>query len=378
MAESNTFVGVTSGVMDRGTYQKLTSAQMFSKDVQWACFNKTPFMQAVGLEAYGVEAVKDLQAFGSAKPTGRIIRLDNGVHSFSGSIFETCGTSFHVGRFGSYTPELVEGGDQYAYSYHELVNTQFIPENDIDDNGKGDIDIKIQKMAGMKQAFVRDINYCFLGNSSAPDAGTMGPSSVYSDLPNLISVTQSRLVGGITKSSDTYWGNGAKEIASVGSSGDMDRPITLRRSMMAQANDQAVYAETSMDYLHLCTQGFWQYYDRLMYADTVETGKFPVSQKYDMAGIQHKIFNGGPLLWDPAVTIPWGATGSTEACYGIHIPTFGIAIRTEKNFQFKGWEPPRQHDDPKSHVATLDTRYTPFVTAMRSHWVAYDIPASPD
>lgn len=374
---NTTFTGTVSGVTNRSTYQMLTSDQAYAKTVQWACFNKTPFMQAVGLEAYGTEGMKGVDYFGAAKPSGRIIRIDSGVHSFSGPVFETTGTSFHVGRMDEYTPELVEGGDQYAYAWHQLVNTQYIPENDVDDNGKGPIKIMAQKMEGMKQSIVRDINYCWLGHASAPQTGTMGPSAVYSDLPNLISVTQSRTVGNIA-ATNSFWANGTKEIASIGGGGEMDRPLVLRRSLMDAMNDQATYAEATMDYLLLCTQGFWQYYDRLMYADTVQGGKFPVSSKYDAAGIQHYAFNGQPMVWDPAVTVPYGATASTECCYGIHIPSFAIAIRAEKNFSYKGWEPPRQHDNPKAYIATLDLRSTPAVTARRPHFVAYNLPACPD
>lgn len=377
MAESNTFTGVVSGVTNRSTYQMLTSDQMYEKYVQWACFNKNPFMKAVGLEAFGVQAVQDIDIFGAASPSGRIIEIHSGVHSFSGPIFATAGTSFHVGRMSEYTPELVEGGDQYAYAYHQLVNTQFIPENDVDDNGKGPIDIKAQKMEGMKQAFVRDINYCWLGNSSAPDTGTLGPSAIYADLPNLISVTQSRTVGNIA-TTNSFWQNGYKAITSVGGGGELDRPISLQRGLIDLMLTQMNFAEATLDYLLLCTQGFWQYYWRLANADVIQGGALKVNAKYDGAGINHFVFEGQPMVWDPAVTVPYGATASTECCYGIHIPSFKIAIRSEKNFSFKGWEPPRQHDSPKAHVATLDLRSTPAVTARRPHFVAYNVPACAD
>ncbi len=381
MAESNTYTGVVSGVADRSTYQKLTSNDAFSKQVQWACFNKTPFMKAVGLEAFGVAAVQDLQAFGTATPTGRIIDYDSGVYKKSGPIFATSGSTQHVGRLDSYNPELVEGGDEYSYAWFELMSTQFIPKNDLQDNTKGDIDIKVQKMDGMKQKFVQDVNYCFLGNSSAPDASVKGPSALYCDIPNLISYTQSRTVGNISKSGNTYWNNGAKAITSIGGGGEMDRPITLRRSLMDMMNDQAAFAESTHDYLILTTQGGWQYYDRLMYADSVQAGNggaFGTIEKYDAAGVLHKAFDGSPLVWDPAATIPYTTTAGTECFYCIHIPTFFISIRSEENFKMSDWEPPRQHDRFKTHVATLSLRYTPGVTAMRPHCVAYNIPACPD
>ena len=381
MGESNTYTGVVSGTMTRSTYQLLTSKDAFSKAVQWGCFTKTPFMKAVGLEAFGVESVKDVNAFGAAKSTGRIIRYDKGKYAVSGAIFATTGTNFHVGRMSSENPQLVEGGDEWSYSWHELVASQFIPKNDVQDNGDPLIDIKAQKMDGMKQKFVQDFNYCILGSSSAPDTGVMGPDSVYSDLPNLISVTQSRSVGGITKSDATYWGNQYKAITSVGGGGEMDRPIALRRGLLVLKNDTMSNAEATDDYLCVATQGAWQYYDRLMYADSVQGrngGAFGAIAKYDAAGIQHFAFAGSPLVWDPAVTVPYGATASTEAIYGIHIPSYFISIRSEENFAMSDWEAPRQHDSPKTFIASLRTRYTPGVTAMRSHFVAYNMPECPD
>uniref|UniRef100_A0A6M3IS73 Capsid protein n=1 Tax=viral metagenome TaxID=1070528 RepID=A0A6M3IS73_9ZZZZ len=383
MAESNTYVGVVSGtnIMSRSTYQLLTSTDKFSKSVQWACFNKTPFMQAVGLEAFGVDAVKDLQAFGAAQSSGRIVVYDSGVYAYKGSVFATTGTSFHTGRMGTFNPELVEGGDEWAYAWHKLNNVQYIPVVDVQDNGKGMIDIKAQKMEGMKQKFVQDVNYCFLGSSSAPDTGVLGPDSLYSDLPNLISYTQTRTVGGIAKSAGTYWQNGYKAIASIGGGGDMDRPIMLRRSLKDAKNDQAAYAEATNDYLLLASQGAFQYYDRLMYADSVQSGRggaFGTIQKYDAAGIEHFAFGGSPMVWDPAVTVPYGATASTESIYGIHIPSYFISIRTEENFKASDWEPPREHDAQKTYVASLQLRYTPGMRAMRPNFVAYNMPACPD
>jgi len=379
MAESNTFTGSISSI--RTTYQTLTSTDLFSKDVQFACFTKNPFMKVLGLEAFGVEAVTNVDSFISARPSGRLLRYDSGHYGIRGAVWETAGHSQHAGRLTAMNPELVEGGDEWAYSWHRLFTTQFIPDVDIQDNGNGNFDIKALKMSLMKQTFVRDINYCWLGNSSAPDASTLGPSAVYSDLPNLISVTQSRTVGGISKSGNTYWNNGTKSITDPGGGGEMDRPIALRRGLMDAMNDQLTLSEASKDYLLLATQGAWQYYDRIMYADAVQSGAggaFGTLQKYDAAGIQHKAFEGQPLVWDPAVTVPYGASASTECIYGIHIPTFFISIRSEENFKASDWEEPREHDPYKALVASIKLRSTPMVTAMRPQWVVYDMVACPD
>jgi len=107
-------------------------------------------------------------------------------------------------------------------------------------------------------------------------------------------------------------------------------------------------------------------------------GAFGTLQKYDAAGIQHKAFEGQPLVWDPAVTVPYGASASTECIYGIHIPTFFISIRSEENFKASDWEEPREHDPYKALVASIKLRSTPMVTAMRPQWVVYDMVACPD
>lgn len=382
MAEANTYTGTISSIRD--TYQKLTSVDAFSKQVQWACFTKTPAMRAFGLEGFGVQSMKDFQNFAGAKPTGRVIRYDSGVYGLRGSINATAPTSSHVGRMGNFQGQLVEGGDEWAYSWHRLIQVEYIPDVDVQDNTKGNINIKLQKQDGMKQQYVQDFNYCLLGNSSAPDAGSMGVSAVYTDLPNLISYSQTRTVGAIAKT-NSYWQNGVKAIASIGGGGEMDRPIQLVRSMVDGKNDQMKYAEASDDYLWMVTQGFYQSYGHLMYADMVQSGRpgaFGTIQRYDAAGIKHYAFDGGPMVWDPAVTLPYDAgstvTAGTECATGIHLPTFFVGLRTEENFKLSEWEPPREHDVQKTLVCSLKTRYTLGVTAMRPHVVFYNIPANTD
>ncbi len=380
MAESNTFTGNISSL--RTTHQTLVSNDAFSKIVQFAAFNKTPFTKAIGVEAFGTEAMTDLQVFGAAKPSGRILTYDSGVYGVRGAVFATAPSSYHVGRMGNFTPQLTEGGDEWAYSWHRLIQSQYIPDVDVQDNGKGNFDIKVLKMRLMQQQFVKDFNYAILGNSDAPDAGTMGPSAVQSDLPHLISVTQtSAITPGAIGANNEYWQNGRKSLTSLGGGGQLDRPLMLRRALMDMLNDQLQYAEASNDYLLLCTQGAWQYYDRLMYADAGRMGlggAFGTVQKYDAAGIPTFAFNGNPMTWDPAVTIPTGATAGTEAIYGIHIPSYFVSIRSEENFVFTGWEEPRTHDQQRTLQAQLRLRYTPGVRARRPHCVLYDIPANTD
>ena len=378
MAESNTFTGTIASVRD--TYQKLTSLDRWAIGVQWACFNKSPFMKAVALEGFGVDAMKSADFFGAATPTGRIIVYDSGKYGIRGAVFATAPNPYFVGRLGTFTPELIEGGDEFAYSWHRLVETTFIPDVDVDDNRAGLIDIKAQKMEGMKQKYVEGFNYAILGHSSAPDYSTMGPRAVYSDLPNLISVTQTRTVGAIP-TTNSFWQNGHKAITSIGGGGEMDRPLVLRRSMMKAKNDRLALAETTDDYLFVATQGGHQLYDRLMYADMIQGGRggaFVRNAKYDSAGIKHHLFDGDPMVWDGGVTVPYTCTAGTECIYGINIPNFFISLRTEENFKVSEWEPPREHDVQKTYVSSIKTRFTPGVISRRPHFVCYNIPACAD
>jgi len=389
---AGTYTGDVSDVQNRDTYQKLTTAQLISKKVQYGCFTKTPFAKAVGVEAFGGAAMADAQAFGSAKSNGRMIEYVTGHSFFGGSVFEKVGTNFHTGRMGSMAGELVEGGDEYAYSWHLMNQVQYIPVRDLWDNSGGGriIDIKAQKMEGMIKRFVEGFNYGILGNANAPDTGVLGPSAVYSDLPNLIAVTEdSRLVGGIacnastTKDTETikYWMPQLKEITSPGGGGDMDRPLALRRGLLKVRNDAAALEESSDDYMILTGQGGDQYIDRLSYADTIQGrngGAMGGLEKYDMAGIQHYALKGAPIIWDPAVTTARGQTASTEVFYGIHIPSYKISIRTEANFHVTDWEEPRVHDQYHSVMAMIQLLYTPAVTQRRPHFLAYNIPACGD
>ena len=374
-----TFTGNVTSV--RTSYQTLTNTDVYEAKIQFACFNKNNFTKVIGAEAFGVDSLKNAEVFANARPTGRIIRYDSGVYQMTGPVFATKGSSFHVGRMGSHTPALIEGGDEWAYSWHDLNAVRYAPATDVEDNGKGHIDILMHKQQEMMESLVQDFNYAILGNSSGADYGVMGPSAVYSDLPNLVSVTQTRTVGAIP-TTNTFWKNQLKAITSIGGGGEMDRPLALRRGLMDVALDTATLGESTdpSDYLILTTQGGYQLYDRLQYADAIQSsrGLVTFTSKYDPAGVRVFALNGAPIVWDPAVTVPFGATASTEVFYGLHIPSFFIGIRTEGNFKFSGWERPRNHDQYKTLVAGVRVRYTPGVTNRRTNWIAYNIPACQD
>lgn len=379
--EDTTYVGNVDTVNMRDDHQKLTTNQSFAAGFSWAAFHKTSFFKALGLEGFGVAAVQNLAAFGAAfvgqKTTGRLIRFDVG-HSVGAAIFTDQSPGNHVGRMDRINPELIEGGTPYYYAWHDLTLSRYIPELDLQDNESAtQINLKAKAISEMEQTHVQDLSNCIIGSTSAPDAGILGASSVYSDLPNLISVNQTRTVGAIS-ATNAFWQNGRKAITDIGGGGESDRPLLLRRSMINQAHDQAIYSESSSEYLNLATQGFYEYYGDLAYSDSVHHGMAVVNSAYDTARIKHHIFDGDPMIWDPAVVIPWGANAGTEAMYGIDKANFFISFHKAMSFEFHGgWEGPRIHDQLRFSQALVETRYTPMVTGRRTHYVLYELPANP-
>ena len=392
MAESNTFTGVVSGgdVNWRSSYGALTSKQLYTIGYSWAAFTATPFLKVLGINAFGAASLQNSKNFGHAMMAsmqggqkGKPIQFHSGKRAIQGTVFATTGTSNHVGRLGSFNPELVEGGTPWVYSWHRLIAARYIPDVDVQDNGPDSyIDIKAQKMDELQQTIVRDFSYCVLGSGSAPDTGVMGPSSVYADLPNLISVTQDQTVGGIATSTNSFWQNASKLFTDIGGGGELDRPLQLRRSMINGMHDVKANAETMNSmYLLLATQGAYEFYQRLAYADAVQAGAsatFGLSETYDTCGVDHLVFEKNPMIWDPNCTIPYGASASTNAVYGISLGDFAISLRKEEAFLQTPWEAPREHDLQRTLVAQNRTRYTPMVTNRRSHIVFYDLPANSD
>ena len=378
--DGTTFTGnVTSA---RTSYQFLTSMDAYEAQLKFACFTKNNLTRVIGAEAFGVESLRNLEVFAGASPTGRIIRYDSGKYQVSGPVFTEGGSAFYVGRMGSHSPHLTEGGDEWAYSWHDLNATEYAPVPDVEDNGAGHIDILMHKQQAMMNTLVNEFNYALLGNSSGASYGVLGPSAVQSDMPHLISVTQTSAVtaGGIS-AANAYWMNRIKQLTSVGGGGEFDRPTMLYRALQDVFLDTLQLGEATGpgDYMLLTTQGGYQLYDRLQFADSRQVGALTISTKYDPAGVKTFAFMGAPIIWDPATATPTGASStSTEVFYGIHIPSFAVSIRKEGNFKFTGWERPRTHDQYKTMQAAVRVRFTPMVTARRPHFVLYDIPQCQD
>jgi len=386
MAEHDTMDGTVSNIVHRSTFETLVTKGVIDSTLQWGIWKFSPFMEALGITAYGPKAMSSFENFGQRALTGSVIER-NGGNYVSGSIFETDASLQHVGRMGSFTPEFKQGGDEYAYAHTRLIGAEFIPDTDVQDNaGIGKIiDIKTYRMQMLLNTIARDFNYTLLGNSSAPNHDAKGCTLMKSSLDHWLGVTNAT-VGNISRSAtaDTdetiyYWRPQLKAITSIGGGGTMDRPITLRRSMMKVYNDASALAENKGQYLLVCTQGAWQYWDRLYYADAQERdGSLGKNGIYDAAGIEHKQFRNQPMVWDPAAAVPTGATASTEAIYGIHLPSFALSLHAEEGFTLDGWEAPRVHDQYRTEALQFRVRYTPVIRNMRPNFLAYNMPACGD
>ncbi len=380
-----TMDGTVSSAVYRSTFEKLVTKGIIDTAIQWGIWTHSPFLMSLGITAFGANSIGNFEAFGKRTANGSVLKRTGGNY-VEGSIFETAATLQHVGRNGSFTPEFKEGGDNYAYAYTRLMGAEFIPDTDIQDNaGAGKIiDLKTYRSQMLIKTIARDLNYVLLGNSSAPDHDAKGCTLMKSSLDHWLGVTDAT-VGGIIRSataadgSTTYWKPQLKEIASVGGGGPFDRPIPLRRGMMKVYNDASALAEGMNQYLLLCTQGAWQYWDRLFYADAQERdGALGKLGTYDTAGVEHKVFRSQPMIWDPSTPVPTGATGSTEAIYGIHLPSYNVHFHTEEGLTLEGWEAPRVHDQFRTEVLQFRLRYTPVITNLRPSFLAYNMPACGD
>ena len=385
---TGTYEGQPSGVVHRDSYQEIMTDGSIDTTIQWGIFNKNSFTAALGVAEFGGNAMGDISAFGKRAPSGNLIIRKGGSY-YSTQIFETEGSSAYKGRLASYNPQLVEGGDEVSYAFHRLSSEQFVPDIDIQDNhGIGKlIDLFTQKMDGMKRTIAKDFNYSLLGNTSQPNNGVLGPSAMNTTLSIAIAVTNAT-VGGISQAatggdgSTTYWQPQRKAITSIGGGGEFDRPLVLRRSLKKVMNDAQALAETQNSYLLVCTQGAEQYLDRLFYADAGRRGNTDVlgsKKDYDAAGIRHLMFNGNPAIWDTSVVTPTGASATTtEAIYGIHLPSYKICFHEQEGFTFTPWEAPRNHDEYRTFVSQFRVRFTPVFTAMRPHFIAYNMPQNTD
>lgn len=377
-----TAAGVYAAASSSGTMKTTKLLQTVTEDympsMRFGVLNQTPLLKAFGVKAFG----KDLLNTGAAQygnvtgnrgAGGKAIKLTDPSFQFSGPILLDYASPTHVGQMGNINPEYMDSQDAWSYPYRRLVASIYIPEEVVKDNkGKNKLqDIMerdlAQAQAGMTYALVNVLT----GNTSAPTNNPYG-------LNYLVSVTQSITVGGILGTSNTYWNNVRNACTSVGGGGEVDRPIQLLRSMERTDLDiMSLPGSDPASTMLVATRGAYQYYHRAGYADTVAQG-LRNADMYD-AKVDHLVFGGKPVIYDPAVTTPYGASATTTECiYWLNTAELGLAIRRDEFLDVEPWEAPRTHDKQRYFQSNIWLRYTPFVSHRRVQGVLYNLPQNPD
>jgi len=366
----------TVGVVKNTTLLTHTAAKYRPKFVE-AVFTATPFLKSLALNAFGRKAMIGDATFGNVtQTTGKGIQFDDGGYQFEFPLATDSPSGSIIGRMDTINPEYIDPMTGGAYACKRLMHSIYIPEEHIQDNmneakliSRLDTKMKLTQMQA-----ITDINTGILGSSSAPTSSPTG-------LADLVAVTQTATIGGIA-STNTYWQNQFRACTSVGGGGELDRPIQLLRSMQALKLDIRSKSGSTNEQTLVGTRGAFQYYLRAAYADTTAQARPNQGLKdYYDADIEHAVFDGRPFIYDGEVTVPTGATASTECIYFLDYNTFGVNFKRADYFnQHGGWEMPRVHERGAGSYAMLliTTRYVPFTTNRRTQGVLYNLPANAD
>ena len=362
----------TAGVWRNSTLLTHTTGNFMPK-FRELIFTATPFLKSLALAAFGKKAAIGEASFGNVtKTSGKGILFNDGGYQFEFPIFTGQATSSIIGVLDNINPEYIDLSTSGAYSWKRMVIAMLMPEEYAQDNvGKAQLMSRLNNtMKTAQMTAIRDMNYSILGHSSAPTGAPTG-------LPDLVSHTQTATIGGIATTS-THWQNQLKTCTSVGGGGDLDRPIQLLRSMETLMLSIRSKSGSTNEQTLVGTQGAYQYYGRAAYADTLGTrGAEKVKDYYD-ASIPHLVYDSRPFIYDGAVTVPTGATASTECIYYLDYNEFGVCFKRVECFALKNWEAPRNHDKQRYHEALILSRFTPYVTNRRVQGVLYNLPANPD
>ena len=351
------------------------TTQKYIPKLRMSAFSATPFLRMLALQAWGSKAALGDARYGNVtKTSGKGIVFNQGGYQTSSAFFTTSTSGSLVGRMAEINPTFLQPGSSVAYSWVRYVLSLGIPEEFIKDNvGSARLLDRLKTDLKIGQASaVTDLSYMALGHSSAPTGSPFG-------LTKLVSVTQSSAVnpGGIDPSSVTAWANCFTPVTSVGGGGELDRPLSLLRKMESFRIRLRSFAESSGDYVLVGTPGAFQYYLRAAYADGVANQGLRNQGMYD-SSIDHAVFGGSPFMYDGNVTVPEGATASTDAIYFLDLNELGLNIKANEYFEQEGWTAPATKDRQRFYQANLWLRMVPFVTLRRIQGVLYNLPANPD
>lgn len=362
----------TAGAVKTTTLLTRTAEDFMPKFREFI-FTGTPFLKSLALTAFGGKAFNGEPGsrFGNVTRTdGKGIKFNDGGHQFSFPFLTSAYTSSIVGRMDNINPQYNDPGGGGAYAWVRQVIPMMIPEEAIKDNqGKAKLmDWMETEMKLGQMSMIRDVNYTMLGHSSAPTGAPYG-------LNNLVSVTQTRTIGGYA-ATNSDWQNIYEAQTTVGGGGELDRPLALKRKLDAMVVKTQSYTGGDMNAKWwVCTTGAYQYMQRLSYADNAHHGL--AMKEYD-GYLDHIVWNGRPVIYDPSVQEPYGATASTEAIYCLDYSELGINIKRNEYFAVEPWEAPRTKDRQRYYQSNIWLRYTPYVTNRRIQGVIYNLPANGD
>lgn len=350
------------------------TAENFMPKFREAVFSSSSLLKALGVSAFGKAAMIGNDRFGNVTTSsGKGVMFSDG-YQFSGPIMTSGPTLVNIDRLATISPQFLDPGNGWAYSWVRGILPLGIPEEVVLDNqGSAKLmDILETNMKLAQSAAVRDITYEFFGSASAPTGCATG-------LKDLVSVTQTATVGQIA-ATNSFWQNAYKPCTDVGGGGELNRPLSLLAKLQLLSLTLKSRSSASNDRLWIATQGAYQYVLRGTYADGAPSGNGAVFGIKDFvdAGIEHVANNGSPMIYDSNVTVPTGATASTEAIYNIDLQSTGICFKKNEYFKVEPWTFPTPHHTQRYVRSNILIRRTPYVMNRRDNGVLYNIPANPD
>ena len=334
-------------------------------------FAEVVFDASSALRALGVKAYNGRPEQGNVtKTTGKGLTFNKGGLQFSGKIAKTAPSAQLLAKGGNLQATERDDWVGWAYDWVRLAVALGIPEEDVQDNqGNAQLaNLLSDQMKIGKMGMMDGLNKLFLGEATAVST-TIG-------LPYLISVTQGAgTIGGIAKNSG-YWANWVKSVGSPGGGGDSDKPLNLKRAIVAAQVATSNYASANGPDLYISNVGAYLTIARLGESLEGLLVSNKVYQQFADVGIPHMLLNGQPIIHDKAATLPWGGTASTDFIYGVDTTGCGLNFKAAEYLKMEPWEAPRQHDTQRTFRANIFSRVTPYIRDRRSCFVLHGITAN--
>ncbi len=333
----------------------------------WAefVFKRTVVLQALAIRAWNGMGGR----YGNmTKTSGKGVRFDDGLQ-FSGRMAVSAPSSTLLTKGGVVNANPRDDYEGWAYDWFRLVLPMAIPEIDVQDNqGKAKLASLLadeMKLGNMGQA--DDVNKTFLNNSGAPKTNV--------GLSRLVSVTQTGSIGA-TSRTNAWWKNWFKPLTFVGAGGDEDKPILLKRALAGAVVGTSGFASVGGPDLLISNEGGYLTLARMSENLSGYVSTTKVEQAFQDLAIPHMLVDCKPIIYDPAATVPWGATASTDFIYGINTEVTGLAFKRQEYFRAEPWKAPNTRSLQRNYRANVFCRFTPYCTDRRANFVIYNMPAN--